>query len=85
MSEPSKIDRRHSIEVYSLHSYPGGFVVSIRPPHPVDGDRSCEISDHGKAMAYARVLRLEYGFPITGAVMTNVVSIGSAREKVLAK
>ena len=81
MSDQSKIARRHSIEVYSLHSYPGGFVVSIRPPHPVDGDRSCEITDHGKAIAYARVLRLECGFPITGDVPTNVVSLNKARAR----
>ena len=81
MSEPSKIDRHQSIEVYSLHLYPGGFVVSIRPPHPVDGDRSCEITDHGKAMAYARVLRLEYGFPIAGEVQTNVVSLSAAKQR----
>lgn len=69
----------HVIDVYAVHSYPGGYEVSLKPPLSDGVDRSCRIADLGRALAYARVLRLEYGFPITGAVMTNVVSFNGVR------
>lgn len=69
------------IDVYRVHSFPGGFYVSVKPPLADGNDRASDFADHGKAMAYARVLRLEFGFLITGATADNVALLDDARKR----
>ena len=42
-----------------------GLGYDVKISSPADGDNRCrEFQDHGHAMAFAGVLRLEFGFPI---------------------
>ena len=49
--------------IFSEEAFNCGYDVYLS--HPVDGDnRGREFQDHAHAMAFARVLRLEFGLPI---------------------
>lgn len=44
---------------------PFGLGFEVKILSPADGDhRGREFQDHGHAMAFARILRLEFGYPI---------------------
>ena len=57
-----------TINVHALASHPGSYRVSLKPALSDGSTRESEFADHRDAMAYARLLRIEYGFRITGKV-----------------
>jgi len=71
---------KRRIEVYTDSNGPM-FCVRVDPPLEGGGTGRKAFGDLANAMAYARLLRLEFGFPITGEIANNVTSFNDARKR----